>query len=163
MIRTTAAYTFFFRPQCLFSQWYPCAFEVEGQTYVCAEQFMMHGKAVLFGDTAVAREILDETSPRQHKALGRRVAGYDEQQWRAHREAVVYRGNMAKFSQNPELRDALLATAPTLLVEASPYDRIWGVGLAMSNPAIDEPSGWRGKNLLGKILTQVRNDLAAAR
>lgn len=152
-------FTFFFRPESPFSQWHPCTFTVDGRQFSCAEQYMMYGKAVLFGDQAVADQILESTSAKQHKALGRKVSGFKEETWRANREAIVYRGNHAKFTQNPHLLEVLLATRGTELVEASPYDRIWGVGLAADNPLIQDPNHWRGQNLLGRILTRLREDL----
>jgi ribA/ribD-fused uncharacterized protein len=161
MERTTKEHTFFFRPESPFSQWYPARFVVDGITFANAEQFMMHGKAVLFGDEEAAARILDTPSPRAHKAIGRTVRGFVEETWRARREVIVYAGSRAKFTQNEDLRQALLATKRTLLVEASPYDRIWGVGLAADNPRIDDPRNWRGKNLLGRILTRLRDELAA--
>ena len=162
MQRATDRYTFFFRPESPFSQWHPARFEVDGLVFGCAEQFMMHGKALLFDDAEVAAEILAAAHPREHKALGRKVRGFDEQAWRGNRERIVLEGNRAKFTQNPDLRAALMATAGTTLVEASPYDRIWGVGLSMDNPAIDDPANWRGKNLLGRILTRLRDEVLSA-
>jgi ribA/ribD-fused uncharacterized protein len=160
MLRVTERYTFFFRPESPFSQWYPARFLVEGRTFSCAEQFMMYGKARLFGDDEIAERILETTAPRDHKALGRKVRGFDEKVWRENREAIVYAGSRAKFTQNPELRRLLLETGTTEIVEASPFDRIWGVGLAATNPLIDDPQNWRGKNLLGRILTRLRDELA---
>jgi ribA/ribD-fused uncharacterized protein len=156
-------FTFFFTRESLFSQWYPCLFVVDGQTFCCTEQFMMHGKAVLFEDTEIAAEILVVTEPGKHKALGRKVRGFDDRVWRVHREGIVAAGNRAKFTQNSELLDALLATAGTTLVEASPFDRIWGIGIGASNPAALDRKTWKGKNLLGQILTSLRDELTAAR
>jgi ribA/ribD-fused uncharacterized protein len=90
------------------------------------------------------------------------VRGFDDRRWKAAREGIVYAGNHAKFTQHPALHAALLATAGTRLVEASPMDRIWGIGMASSNPAAIDPSKWRGLNLLGAILTRLRDDLIAA-
>jgi ribA/ribD-fused uncharacterized protein len=163
MLRRTDRFTFFFRPECPFSQWYPARFTVGGHTFSCAEQAMMHGKALLFDDPVIAERILATDVPREHKALGRTVAGFDEAVWRQHREDIVYRASRAKFTQDAELLRLLLDTGRTELVEASPFDRIWGVGLAATNPLIDDPSNWRGKNLLGRILTRLRDELAAER
>ena len=152
-------YTFFFTEKSPFSQWYPCVFTVEGVTFNCAEQFMMHGKAMLFGDTATAQEVLAAGHPKQHKALGRNVKPFVDATWKAKREDIVMAGNRAKFSQNAELLAVLLATKGTELVEASPYDRIWGIGLGASDPRANDPKQWRGQNLLGKILTALREEL----
>jgi hypothetical protein len=154
-------YTFFWRQQSPFSQWHPSEFVVEGVRFTCAEQYMMYGKAVLFGDAEVAARILEARTPKQHKALGREVRGFDGARWERERERIVYTGNHAKFTQNAELLAALLATAGTELVEASPTDRIWGVGLSAEDPRIQDPATWRGQNLLGKVLTRLREDLLA--
>ncbi|MBK9036069.1 MAG: NADAR family protein [Myxococcales bacterium] len=159
---TRAGFTFFWRPDSPFSQWHPCAFTVDGHAFTCAEQFMMHGKARLFDDADVAAQILAIDDPRAHKALGRKVRGFDDHRWKVAREAIVYAGNHAKFTQAPALHAALLATAGTTLVEASPLDRIWGIGLASSSPHATVPAKWRGLNLLGQVLTRLRDDLAAA-
>lgn len=152
-------YTFFFTEASPFSQWYRCSFVVDGQAFNCAEQYMMYGKAMLFADPDVAAEILAADHPRQHKALGRKVKGYDEHTWRKNRERIVKDGNRAKFTQNAELGQLLAATAGTELVEASPYDKIWGIGLAESDPRAQDPKQWKGQNLLGKVLTELREEL----
>jgi ribA/ribD-fused uncharacterized protein len=123
---------------------------------------MMYGKAILFADAEIAAEILEAASPRQHKALGRKVRNFNDATWKARREQIVAAGSRAKFTQNAELRQALLDTAGTELVEASPFDRIWGIGLAASDPRAENPAQWRGQNLLGKILTRLRDELLAA-
>lgn len=154
-----SAYTMFFTEASPFSQWFRCSFTEGGNTFNCAEQFMMHGKAVLFGDAEVAEKILTAAHPREHKALGRKVKSFDDKVWKASRERIVLAGNRAKFTQNAELKELLLATKGTELVEASPYDKIWGIGLAASDPRAQDPSQWRGQNLLGRILTQLREEL----
>ncbi len=153
------AYTFFFTELNPFSQWYPCTFTVGAHTFSCAEQYMMYGKAMLFADAAVAAEVLAAAHPRDHKALGRKVKPYDEAVWRAHRLQIVKAGNHAKFTQNAELLAQLRATRDTLLVEASPYDKIWGIGLAATDPRAQDPAQWKGQNLLGKVLTELRDEL----
>lgn len=155
-------FTFFFTEASPFSQWYRCVFTAGPYTYNCAEQYMMHGKALLFEDAEVGAQILAAEHPRQHKALGRKVKGFSDERWRAHREQIVLEGNRAKFTQNQDLRALLLETAGTELVEASPYDRIWGIGLSANDPRAQNPATWRGQNLLGKILTKLRDELAAA-
>jgi len=155
-------FTFFFTEASPFSQWYRSTFTSDGLTFHCAEQYMMHGKAKLFGDEEIAREILAADHPRKHKALGRKVRNFDDRVWKQEREGIVMAGNRAKFTQDPALRAQLLATAGTTLVEASPYDRIWGIGLSASDPRAQDPSQWRGQNLLGKILTKLRDELLAA-
>ncbi|MDR6224627.1 NADAR family protein [Desmospora profundinema] len=153
------SFTFFWRSDSPFSQWYRSSFVVNGVTYNCAEQVMMHQKAVLFGDEIIADKILQSDSPAEQKRLGRRVKGFQADVWDQHRKSIVYEGNYAKFTQNPKLKQALLETAGTLLVEASPVDRIWGVGLAADDPRIQDPQQWRGSNDLGEILTRLREAL----
>jgi ribA/ribD-fused uncharacterized protein len=153
------SYTFFFTEKSPFSQWYRCSFTVDGRAFNCAEQYMMYGKALLFADAAVGEKILAADHPKEHKALGRKVKGFDDQIWRRERLGIVLAGNRAKFTQNAELLELLLATRGTTLVEASPYDRIWGIGLAATDPRAQDPATWRGQNLLGKILTELRDEL----
>src|SRR5688500_10634935 len=105
---TRDGFTLFWRPDSPFSQWHPAGFTADGHAFVCAEQYMMHGKAVLFDDAEVAAQILATIDPRQHKALGRKVRGFDDARWKAAREGIVYAGSEAKFTQNPALLAALL-------------------------------------------------------
>lgn len=153
--------TLFFSEKDQFSNWFISEFEVKGLRFNCVEQMMMTAKARLFGDVVTAEKILAASHPRDHKALGRSVSGYDDEVWKERRGRIVAHGCYAKFSQNQVLREALLATGDTLLVEASPYDPIWGVGLGQHDPRILDPSQWRGQNLLGIALMQVRDRLRA--
>jgi ribA/ribD-fused uncharacterized protein len=155
-------YTFFFTEASPFSQWYRCRFESGGHVFNCAEQYMMHGKALLFGDAEMAAKILEADHPKLQKALGRKVRDFDDVVWRRERENIVMAGSRLKFTQDDDLRAQLLATAGTTLVEASPYDRIWGIGLSAKDPRAADPSQWRGKNLLGHILTRLRDELTPA-
>jgi ribA/ribD-fused uncharacterized protein len=141
------------------SQWYPADFTIEGVEYGCAEQFMMAEKARLFDDREALRQILATDSPREQKALGRKVQGFDESRWNSTCRDIVYRGNLAKFSQNPDLKELLLATGSKTLAEASPTDRIWGIGLAADDRRVTVKSAWRGKNWLGEALMRVRAEL----
>jgi len=145
---------------CL-SQWFPAPFEVAGLRYPTAEHYMMAGKARLFGDAAIAAQILAAGEPGAVKALGRKIAGFDEAVWVAQRSRIVEEANLAKFGQNPALRDFLLATGAQVLVEASPVDAIWGIGLAADDARALDPAQWQGLNLLGFALMQVRERLRA--
>lgn len=153
--------TLFFSEKDQFSNWFISEFEVKGVRFNCVEQMMMFSKAKLFGDDLSAARIMAAKHPRDHKALGRAVIGYNDDVWCARRGRIVAHGCYAKFSQSPTLRDALLATGDTVLVEASPYDRIWGVGLAVHDPRVLDPKQWKGQNLLGIALMEVRAKLVA--
>jgi ribA/ribD-fused uncharacterized protein len=142
-----------------FSQWDPSPFFVEGVMYNCAEQYMMAEKARLFGDEEMEARIMSATLPSDQKRYGRMVKGFDLKEWEKVARDIVYRGNMAKFSQSEKHRDELFATEGTTLVEASPRDRIWGIGLKANDPRAKDRSKWRGKNWLGDTLTRVRDDL----
>lgn len=143
-----------------FSQWYAADFVIDGQHYPTAEHWMMAAKAELFDDAEVRARILTAANPGAAKALGRQVRGFDEQRWIAHRFAIVVRGNRAKFSQHPALAEFLARTGHKVLVEASPVDRVWGVGLARDDARATDPQQWPGLNLLGFALMQVRESLA---
>lgn len=138
-------------PGCL-SQWWPAPFRLDGLTYPTAEHYMMWRKAMLFGDTGIAAQILDVTHPHAAKSLWRKVSGFDEPVWERHRYDIVVAGSVAKFGQHPDLRGYLLATGDRVLVEASPTDRIWGIGLAATDERAADPARWLGLNLLGRAL-----------
>lgn len=143
------------------SQWYPSVFNLDGVEYDCAEQCMMHKKALLFGDDEIAQQIMAaKDDPKTQKALGRKVANFDEDIWNATAKLIVYRANRAKFTQNTELKSWLLSTTGKTLVEASPFDRIWGIGLAPRDPEAASRSTWQGLNWLGEIVTLVRDDIS---
>jgi ribA/ribD-fused uncharacterized protein len=146
---------------CL-SQWFPATFVVDGVRYATAEHWMMAGKARLFGDTGMLAEILAAPGPREAKAFGRRVRGFDEAKWSAARSELVIEGSVAKFSQNEPLKTFLLGTGRKILVEASPRDRIWGIGMGASNPDATHPLKWRGTNLLGFALMETRARLGGS-
>ena len=134
-------------------------FSADGCTYPTAEHYMMAKKAQLFGDEEKFGAILSAPDPSLAKSLGRRVLGFDEERWIAHRFDIAVNGNIAKFDQNPELREWLLATGNAVLVEASPVDKIWGIGLAADDTRAQDPHSWLGINLLGFALMKVRGAL----
>jgi hypothetical protein len=142
-----------------FSQWYPASFSISGTTYSTAEHYMMAEKARLFGDAGIANAILAAKTPAEAKKLGRQIAGFDESIWLRERMSMVVAGNMANFRQNEELGAFLLKTGERVLVEASPVDRIWGIGLAADHPDAHHPARWQGLNLLGFALMEVRAQL----
>ncbi len=145
----------------VFSQWFPSPFVVDDRLYKTAEHWMMAAKARLFGDEALVAQILDAPSPGVAKALGREVARFDQDAWEANRYDLVVQGNIHKFGQHPDLQDFLLTTGDRVLVEASPMDAIWGNGLPADHKAAAQPHCWRGLNLLGFALMEVRDHLAA--
>lgn len=143
---------------CL-SQWWPCSFTVAEVTYASAEHWMMAGKARLFEDEDARARILAARTPAEAKKLGRQVRGFDEERWAAACFGLVTAGNEANFGQDPALRDYLLGTASRVIVEASPVDRVWGIGLAADDPRAADPRQWRGENLLGFALMHARERL----
>ncbi|MEU0130439.1 NADAR family protein [Streptomyces sp. NPDC006289] len=145
---------------CL-SQWWPSPFTVGSVTYASAEHWMMAGKARLFGDVAAERSAVAADSPAAAKKAGRLVEGFDDEVWTRERFALVVEGSVHKFGQDPALRAYLLGTGDRVLVEASPLDRIWGIGLAVDDPRTTEPASWRGLNLLGFALMEARTRLRA--
>lgn len=144
-----------------FSQWYPVSFAEGPVVFQTAEHYTMFHKAMLFGDDETATCILRTHRPQEAKRLGRSVKGFDQVTWDQHKEDIVYRGNYLKFTQHNELRVKLLETGVRILAEANPYDRIWGIGLARTNPKARNPLQWNGQNLLGKALMRLRSELAS--
>ena len=140
-----------------FSQWFVAPFTVDGIVYPTAEHWMMAGKARLCSDRETLQEILVAPDPKSAKARGRKVRGFKDEVWVANARRIVTEGNIAKFSQNEGLKEFLLATGTKVLVEASPYDRIWGIGLLGDDPRASHPSTWQGENLLGFALMDVRD------
>ncbi|GAA6167300.1 NADAR family protein [Sessilibacter corallicola] len=120
---------------------------------------MMYQKAVLFEDHLAAEQILSANNPGKVKAIGRQVKGFDQTTWERECFSIVVEGNLAKFNSNQELKKFIVGTGDRVLVEASPVDRIWGIGLSQDDPKCEDPNLWRGKNLLGFALMEVRNQL----
>ncbi|MFI6934490.1 NADAR family protein [Streptomyces sp. NPDC050287] len=145
---------------CL-SQWWPSPFTVDGVTYATAEHWMMARKARLFEDAEAERRVLAAGHPAEAKKAGRQVRGFDQAVWERERFGIVVEGNVHKFASDPELREFLLNTGERILVEASPVDLVWGIGLAADDPAAQDPERWRGPNLLGFALIKARERLRA--
>jgi len=144
-----------------FSQWTISPFNLEGRHYPTAEHYMMWFKDQVFGGK-LEKEILSAPTPEVAQALGRQIEGFDAKVWSAVGKHGVFVGSMAKFTQNPLLNHLLMETYGTTLVEASPFDRIWGVGLAETDPRTLDRATWDGTNLLGETLTAVRDALTLA-
>jgi len=143
---------------CL-SQWFPATFVIDGVSYRTAEHWMMAEKARLFGDDAALKKIVACKTPAEAKALGREVKNYDDVRWGKARSESVVVGNVAKFEQHAAMGAFLKSTGNAILVEASPRDRIWGIGMGASNPDARDPKKWRGRNLLGFALVEARSRL----
>ena len=141
------------------SNWYPSQFTVDDVTFSSMEQYMMYRKAICFGDEAVAKQILTTDDVAEIKALGRKVSNYDDNVWNGVRQIMVYKGLMAKFLQNEDLKAELKATGNSMLEECAVNDRIWGIGLSMKDLDRFERDKWRGQNLLGYALMMVRDSL----
>ena len=142
-----------------FSQWYDAPFVIEGITYQTCEQYMMVKKALVFNDIEYYFAILAEPSPKACKKMGREIHNFVSATWDTCKEEIVYNANYAKFSQHPELKEKLLATGDAVLVEASPFDTVWGIGMRATDPGANDPSRWKGRNLLGSVLERVRSAL----
>lgn len=143
------------------SNWYSSQFVIDGVEFSSMEQYMMYRKAVCFHDARTAQEILGTDDVARIKALGRLVTDYDDHMWNGVRQIEVYRGLVTKFEQNKELGERLAATGDALLAECAVKDRVWGIGLSMHDPERLDPTAWRGQNLLGYALMEVRGRLGA--
>lgn len=162
-MRQTDRFVFFFGKEDVFSNWYQSRFTFRGVEFNCVEQFMMFSKAKLFGDHLVAERVLATANPKMQKSLGRTVVPFDQETWDAKSLNIVAVGCREKFAQNQSLLHALLhallRTGDRVLVEASPYDREWGIGLAEDSPLVEFPEKWLGKNMLGQSLMLARQEL----
>ncbi len=145
----------------VFSQWYHSPFIVDGIEYKTSEHWMMAQKANLFGDEETFKKIIKAVKPGEVKELGRQIGDFKEVIWNEQKYEIVMKGNIQKFSQNTKLKDYLITTGDRILVEASPVDEIWGIGLAQDAKMIDNPNTWKGQNLLGFALMEVRDILTA--
>jgi ribA/ribD-fused uncharacterized protein len=147
--------------QSCLSNWFPARFVLHTITYPTAEHYMMAEKAKLFGDEKIREKIIAANSPGKAKSLGRRVSDFDEAAWESGRFEIVVEANVAKFSQNENLGALLRATGSKVLVEASPQDRVWGIGIGRDDKDAENPAAWRGLNLLGFALMEARARLDA--
>ncbi len=142
------------------SNWYFSEFQIKGITYTSMEQYMMHQKAMVFGDNQAAYEILKTSDVAKIKALGRSVSGYDDTIWNGLRQIIVYKGLYEKFSQNAELKQQLVMTGNCILAECAVQDKVWGIGLNMRHGDRLNIKKWKGQNLLGFALMKVREEMA---
>jgi len=142
-----------------YSQWMPSPFKIDGVTYVTAEQYMMAKKALLFGDYDALKGIMETNDPSEQKAIGRTIKGFNKERWEAVCLNIVIDGNYAKFKQNPKMLEELLATGSKEIVEASPNDKIWGIGLHETDPKAWDKETWEGSNWLGIAIMEARSRL----
>lgn len=142
-----------------FSQWWISEFTEDGNFYFSAEQYMMAKKASLFDDVEIQKQVLETKDPKECKSLGRKVRDFDEKIWDAAKYEIVKQANYLKFSQNVSLKDFLISTDQKVIVEASPYDKVWGIGLKQDDVKALNPNQWDGENLLGFALMEVRDSL----
>jgi ribA/ribD-fused uncharacterized protein len=156
-MKITNKFVFFWNG--IYSQWYKALMTIDNIEYNSCEQYMMHQKALLFGDEEIAELIMQEKNPKEQKKYGRMIKGFDKVLWDKNCLAIVYEGNLAKFRQNLGLRQEMLSTGNRFFVEASPLDNIWGIGLDENAEGIEDPSYWLGLNLLGQALTLVKNQI----
>lgn len=141
------------------SNWHKCVFKDDKYTYHTSESYLMTQKALLFGDADSANKIINSSDPKKQKELGRLVKGFNEKVWNQNKFEIMVKGLFLKFNQNKDLKNKLLGTGNKVLVEGSPYDKIWGVGLKWDDPKILDEKNWKGENLLGKALMEVRNQI----
>lgn len=147
---------------CL-SQWYPSSFEISGYYYPTAEHYMMAQKAALFDDKSALELILKTKHPAEAKKIGRTIEKFNQVIWDKNKFNIVIKGNTEKFRQNSKLKEFLISTNTRILVEASPLDSLWGIGLAEDNPLSKDPKKWLGENLLGFALMQARGQILSNR
>lgn len=132
---------------------------VDGQEFVCNEQYIMYMKARLFNDHVIAQKILQTSDPMKIKAYGREIKGFDEQIWTQNREKIADQCNRAKFTQNEDLKKILLSTGDVLIAEASPNDKIWGIGV--DTVVGKDINKWKGLNILGQSLMRIRQEISS--
>lgn len=155
--RITDTHVFFWGS--VFSNWYICEFEYKGHKFYNTEQAFMWEKAIYFNDKEIAELILATPNPKENKKLGRNVRGFDDQKWAMVSYIIMTAVNLEKYLQYPNLKKILLSTDNKMLVEASPYDKIWGIGLSKDDDDCLDETKWLGLNLLGKALMMVRKTI----
>lgn len=145
------------------SQWAKSKFIIDGVEFNTCEQYMMYKKALMFNDYDAAKKIMSTLNPKEQKQFGREVKGFKDDVWTKYCREIVYDANVAKFTQNKNMYDELMFTAGRTLVEASPLDKRWGIGLAADNPFAQDRSTWQGANWLGEAIERVREDLISGK
>ncbi|KAI6190734.1 NADAR domain-containing protein [Aphelenchoides bicaudatus] len=151
----------FYTTRYPFSNFYPVEFTAT--TFYSSEQYFMYRKATQFNDAFSQQQLLKERDPKACKSIGRQVRNFDKDVWTSVSFGIMLQALRAKFSHNQNLKDYLLATGDGILVESAPRDRLWGIGMGENNPDVADPAKWKGRNLLGKALMQVRDEFKAAK
>lgn len=159
IMKITDTHVYFFSYKDFPSNFHLSSFVDNGIPFNCVEQYFMFQKALVFQDVEIAEKILLEKEPIQIKKLGRKIKNFNEFTWAAIRSDIMRRGLSLKFKQNERLKQKFLEHKGKTFVEASPYDKIWGVGLRETDPLILDKSNWRGSNLLGQLLTELVKEL----
>ena len=159
IIKMQEQFIFYFGAESIFSHWYKCSFIIDNQIYCCIDQYLVYKKALLFNDSEIAHKVFNSSDPKRHRYLGRDVKYFNKSVWQNHCKQFAYDANLAKFSQNKNLKITLSKTLGNSLAEASPYDRNWGIGLSMSNPMNQDRKNWRGKNWAGEVLESARKNI----
>ena len=153
-------FTFYFGRNCPLSNFYPSFFTIDGHTFSSSEQFLQYSKAMMFNDQATAHTILATNIPDEQKKLGRQIANFEWQKWCNEAPEIVKRGIAQKFEENANLREFLKNTGSSEIVECASRDKLWGIGLGLYSKDRRDKSKWSGRNEMGKILMEVRNDIA---
>lgn len=143
----------------IYSQWYMRSFKIDDIEYNCCEQYMMAKKAKIFCDDKNYDLIMNSSNPRDQKKYGRKINNFDLEEWKKHNYKIIVDANYAKFSQNEDLKKELLNTGNNIICEASPYDKIYGIGIKKSDPDVHDQSKWKGTNLLGKAIMDAREKI----
>ena len=157
--RKTKTHLYFWGSE--YSQWFKKdgIIQEDGVKYSSAEQYMMAKKAELFKDLSIKEEILKYSNPNKIKKLGRKISNFNEKIWDDNKIEIVTQGNFLKFSQNKELNDLLIMDKELIIVEASPVDKIWGIGLHFDDNLVLEEKNWNGENLLGICIMKARKKI----
>ena len=156
-MKITDKYIFFYGG--IYSQWYRCKISIGGIEYCTNEQYMMAKKAELFHDHLAYDAIMISQDPASQKSWGKRVKNFDKDEWEAVARDIVYDANYAKFTQHEDFRKQLIDSGDKIIVEGSPTDCIWGIGMSCDDPGILDPKNWRGTNWLGEAIMKVREQL----
>ena len=159
-IKSNESVTVFFTSVCKLSNFHDSKFTIDGRPYANVEQRLCEQKALLFGANDIAHDIMEISDAAHIKRLAKTVKNFNDSTWKEHAPDILQTALAAKFTQDESMKAALLATGDTVLGEASPTDIFFGIGLSLSNPMVTNQHKWRGNNLLGKTLMQIRTSIS---